>query len=107
MEVAKEDGCLRAGDDQNDEDQKQEPIHVVDLTGPDAVEDKEKLDEDASKWENSTHYDARDGLSVNGLVWDLPWNLVGPNWLLNSWFSESKVSPNKSERHRHSKPKSQ
>lgn len=65
VEVAQKDGGFRAGDDQDDEDKKQEPIHVVDLTGPDAVEDKEKLNEDTSEWEDTTHDDARDGLSVD------------------------------------------
>jgi len=107
VEIAEKDGGLRAGDDQDDEDKKQKSIHVIDLTGPDAVEDKEELDEDASKGENTTHNDARNGLSVNRLVRYLSRDLVGPDWLFNCWFSEPKISPNKGEGDRHSKPKSQ
>lgn len=97
VEVAEEDGGLRAGDDQDDENQEQKSIHVVDLAGPNTVEYKEKLNEDASKGEDATHDDARDGLGVDRLVWDLPGDLVGPDRLLNGWFSESKVSSNKGE----------
>ena len=31
---------------------------------PDAVQDKEKLDEDTAEWEDSAHHDAREGTSV-------------------------------------------
>lgn len=107
VEVAEEDGGLRAGDDQDDENQEQKSIHVVDLARPDAVEYKEQLNEDASKGEDTTHDDARDGLGVDRLVRDLSGDLVGPHWLLNWWFSESKVSTNKGEGDRDSKPECQ
>lgn len=35
MKVAEEDGSLGAGDDQDDVHQEQEPVHVVNLRGPD------------------------------------------------------------------------
>jgi tRNA A58 N-methylase Trm61 len=34
VEVAEQDCRLRAGDDQDDEDQEQEAVHVVDLRRP-------------------------------------------------------------------------
>ncbi len=34
VEVAEEDGGLRAGDDQDDEDQEEEAKHIVHLMGP-------------------------------------------------------------------------
>lgn len=34
MEVAEQDGGLRAGDDQDDEDEEKEAKHVVHLMGP-------------------------------------------------------------------------
>lgn len=34
MEVAEQDGGLRAGDDQDDEDEEKETKHVVHLMGP-------------------------------------------------------------------------
>ena len=34
VEVAEQDGRLRAGDDEDDEDQEQEAVHVVDLRRP-------------------------------------------------------------------------
>ena len=107
MKVAEEDGGLGAGDDQNDEHEEEEPVHVVDLTGPDAVQDEEQLDKDAAEGEDSTHDDAGDGLGVDGLVWNLSGNLVGSHWLLNPWFSESKVGSNKGERNGDSEPESE
>lgn len=35
VEIAEKDGGLRAGDDQNDEDEEEEAKHVVHLVGPD------------------------------------------------------------------------
>ena len=54
-------------------------LHVINLTGPDAVEDEEKLNEDAAEWEDAAHDDAGDGLGVDGLVRNLPRYLVGPH----------------------------
>lgn len=89
MEVAEQNCCLRAGDDQNNENQKQEAEHVVHLVRPatqrakgekhaqkqdlqtvqerqfslpDTVENKEELDEDTAKRQNSTHNNSRNGL---------------------------------------------
>lgn len=107
MEIAEKDGGLGAGNDQDDEHEEQESIHIIDLTGPNAVENEEQLNKDASKRENTTHDNTRDGLSVDRLVRNLSGYLVGPNRLPNSWFSESKISPNKGEGDRNSKPKSQ
>lgn len=89
VEVAEQNCCLRAGDDQNNENQKEEAEHVVHLVRPaiqrakrekrtqkrdlqmvqerqfslpDTVENKEELDEDTAKRQNSTHNDSRNGL---------------------------------------------
>ena len=62
MEVAEKNCCLRAGDDQNNEDEEQESIHIVDMRRPDRIENKEQLDEYASERQNSTHNDARNWL---------------------------------------------
>lgn len=53
------------------------------LIVPNAVEDEEKLDEDAAKGQNSTHYNTRDGLGKERLLRDLTRDLVGSHWLLN------------------------
>jgi hypothetical protein len=37
MEIAEKDGRLGAGDDQDDEDQKQESVHVVNLSRPETI----------------------------------------------------------------------
>ena len=107
MKVAEENGCLRAGDNENDEDKKQKSIHVVNLTGPNAVENEEKLNKNASEWENTAHDDTRDGLGVDGLIRNLSWNLVSSYGLLYCWLAESKICSNKCEGNRDSKPQSQ
>lgn len=48
MKVAKQDCRLRAGDDENQEHEKQETEHVVHLIGPQRVQNEEQLDEDAA-----------------------------------------------------------
>jgi len=40
MEVAEQDCGLRARDDEDHEHEEQESVHVIDLTGPNAVEDE-------------------------------------------------------------------
>ena len=45
VEVAEENCGLGAGDDQDDEHEEEEAVHVVDLAAPDAVQHKEELDE--------------------------------------------------------------
>ena len=107
MEVAEEDGGLGAGDDQDDEDEEEEAVHVVDLTAPDAVQHKEKLDEDATKGKHASHDNSRDWLSVDGLVWDLPWDLICPHRLLNRSFPEAKIGSDKGEGDGDSKPERQ
>ena len=71
MEVAEEDCGLGAGDDQNDEDEEEEAVHVVDLAAPDAVQHKEELDEDATEGKHASHNYSRDGLKVRKIKsWD-------------------------------------
>lgn len=53
MEVTHQNGNLRACDDQNRENERQEPKDVVDAVEPDAVHDEEQLDEDCTEGEDS------------------------------------------------------
>lgn len=48
VEIAEQDGRLRAGDDEDQEHQEQKAEHVVHLVRPQRVQDEEKLDEDAT-----------------------------------------------------------
>lgn len=64
VEVTQQDRRLRARDHQDHEHKEQESEHVVHLTGPKRVENKEQLNEDASKWQYTTHHDAGNGLCV-------------------------------------------
>ena len=65
------------------------------------------MDEDASKRQDPSHDDPRDWLGVDRLVRDLSGYLVGPDWLLNGRFPESKVSPDEGERDGDSEPERQ
>ena len=107
VEVAEEDGGLGAGDDQDDEDEEEEAVHVVDLAAPDAVQHEEELDEDATEGKHAAHDYPRDRLRVHRLVWDLPWDLICPHWLLDWSFPEAKVGPDEGEWHRHPEPERQ
>jgi hypothetical protein len=89
MKVAEEDGRLGAGDDENDKNKEKESVHVVNLRGPDRVEDKEQLDKDASKGQNAAHHDTRDGLGVDTLLGYLSGNLVSAYGVLNAPFTET------------------
>lgn len=99
VEVAEENGGLRAGDDQDDKDQEEKAKHVVHLVRPDAVENEKQLDEDASEWQDSSHDNARKRFSIEGLLWNLSWNLVGPHRMFNGAFLETEVRSDKGEGH--------
>lgn len=82
MEIAQKNGGLRTGDDKNQKDEKQKSKHIVHLAGPNRIEDKEELNEDAAERQNAAHHDARNGLGVDRLIGDLPGNLVGSHGML-------------------------
>jgi hypothetical protein len=58
VEIAEQNGSLRAGYDEDDKDEEEKSKHVVQLMRPDAAENEEKLDEDAAKWKDASHDDA-------------------------------------------------
>lgn len=58
MEIAQQDGRLRAGDDENQEHEEQKTEHVIHLIRPQGVQNEEQLNEDAAKGENSAHDDS-------------------------------------------------
>ena len=62
MEIAEQNGRLRASDDEDDKDQEEESVHVVDVKRPDGVQDEKQLNEDATEGQNSTHDDPRNWL---------------------------------------------
>lgn len=76
MEVAKQNCGLRASDDKDYKDQKQESKHVVHLAGPNRVEDEEELDKNASEGQDAAHDDTRNRLRVDGLLGNLPGDLI-------------------------------
>ncbi len=122
MEVAEQNSCLRAGNDQDDEDQEKEAKHVIHLMRPaekhctvrtktsilksthfsmiwfqiipNAVEDEEELDEDAAKGQDAAHDDARHGFGEEGLLRNLAWDLVCSHWWLDALLKqENKNTP--------------
>ena len=85
----------------------QQYSHIVNLTGPDAVEDEEELNEDASEGEDTAHDDAGDGLGVDRLIRNLSRNLIGPHWLLDGWLPETKVGADKCQGNGDTEPEGQ
>ena len=81
--------------------------HVVDLTGPNAVENEKQLDKNASERQDPSHDNPRYRLGVDRLVRDLPGDLVGPDWLLYARLPEAKVSSDEGEGDGDSKPEGQ
>lgn len=65
MEIAQQNGCLRAGNYQYEKHQEEESKHIVHLIRPQRTQNEEQLDEDAAKWQNAAHYDAGNWLCVN------------------------------------------
>ena len=104
MEVAEENCGLGACDDQDDEHEEEEAVHVVDLAAPDAVQHEEELDEDATEGEHASHDDPWDRLGVDRLVRNLPRNLVGPHRLLDRRLPEAEVGSDEGERDGHAEP---
>lgn len=83
MEVTQEDCGLRACDDQDEENQKQESEHVIHLVGPNRIQNEEQLDENATEGQNTSHDDSWNWLCVDRLVWYLSWNLIRSDWVLH------------------------
>ena len=107
VEIAEQYGGLRAGDDQDDEDEKQKTEHVVELITPDRVQNKEQLNKNAAERQYTAHHDARQWLSVDRLGRYLSWNLVGAYRILDDALLEAKVGAHKGERQRDAKPEEQ
>lgn len=107
MEIAQEDRRLRACDHQNQEHEKQKAEHVVHLTGPNRIQNEEKLNENATERQHSAHYNAGYWLRVNRLIGYLARYLIGANWVLQCPFPESEVCTNESKRNRYTEPQCQ
>jgi len=104
MEVAEQYRCLRARQQHDEIDEEQEAEHVVDLVRPDAVQDEEELDEDATEREDAAHEDAWEWSRVDALLRDLARDLVRTHRDLDWWLLESEVCTEERERNRDSKP---
>lgn len=101
MEVAEQDGCLRACDDQNDENKEDKSEHVVGLMSPamiklktcsymyskpilpNAVQDEEQLQENCTEGEDGSENDSWQWPSVEALIRHLARNLIGSHRILN------------------------
>mmetsp|Transcript_17586 Transcript_17586/g.51086 ORF Transcript_17586/g.51086 Transcript_17586/m.51086 type:complete len:325 (+) Transcript_17586:762-1736(+) len=77
LEVAHDDGDLRAGDHQDHEHEEEEAEDVVELVEPDGGEDEEELDEDRAEGEHAAHNDGECGPHVPHLLGYLARDLVG------------------------------
>jgi len=68
VEIAEKNGGLGAGDDQNDEDEKEESVHVVNLTAPNGSKHEEELNKDATEGQHTSHDNSRNRLQKVELV---------------------------------------
>lgn len=61
---------------------------------PNAVEDEEELDEDATEGQDAAHNDARQGFGEEWLLRNLAWDLVCSHWWLDALLKqENKNTP--------------
>lgn len=107
VEVAHQDGDLRASQHQNTKDKEQESNAVVNSVEPNAVHDKVKFDKDRTEWKNTTHQDGRDSTQVERLIRDLSRDLVRTDRLLNARLAEPKVRAGNAQRERNDRVQTQ
>lgn len=104
VEVTEKNSSLRARDDKDNCYQEQEAKHVVDLMGPNWVQNKEQLDEDATEREDTTHDNARNWFSVEDLLWNLSLDRVSANRMLNGSLFVAIESSEEGKRNGNTKP---
>ena len=107
VKIAEKDRGFRASDDQNNENQKEESIHVVDLRRPNWVQHEEELDKDASKRQDSAHDNARHRLGINTLLRDLPRDLISAHGMFNGAFAKPEKRAHKSQGYWDAEPQGQ
>ena len=76
VEITQKNCGFGTSDDQNNGDKEKEAEHVVDLVGPERVEDEKQLDEDAAKWQDAAHDNAGNRSSVENLLRNVSWNRI-------------------------------
>mmetsp|Transcript_17587 Transcript_17587/g.51091 ORF Transcript_17587/g.51091 Transcript_17587/m.51091 type:complete len:496 (+) Transcript_17587:327-1814(+) len=104
LEVAHDDGDLRAGDHQDHEHEEEEAEDVVELVEPDGGEDEEELDEDRAEGQDAAHEHAEGRGHVPGLLRHLPRDLVGARGVLDDGLLVPEVGAYEGERYRDAEP---
>lgn len=107
VEIGQEDGGLGAGHDQDDEDEEEKAEHVVGLMRPDAVQNEEKLDEDAAEGQDAAHHDAGQRPRVDRLFGDLTRNLIRPDGMFDRAFLKAEIGADEGQRHGDADPQRQ
>lgn len=105
LEIAENDGYLRTRYNQDHENEGQKPEYVIKLVEPHRCEDEEELNEYGTEGENAADKNCEDLVHVPGLLRDLTWDLVGPDWIFNSLFLETKVRAHEHKGDRYAEPK--
>ena len=72
LEVAHDDGNLRAGCDEDEEDTHQEAEDVVNLMEPQSRHDKEQLDADGAEGQDAAQGNGEEGVSIPHLLRNVP-----------------------------------
>mmetsp|Transcript_14655 Transcript_14655/g.38056 ORF Transcript_14655/g.38056 Transcript_14655/m.38056 type:complete len:212 (+) Transcript_14655:244-879(+) len=107
LEVAHDDGDLRAGDEQDEEDHKQKAEDVVELVQPDRGEDEEELDEHRAKGQHTAHDDREGRLHVPHLLGHLPRDLIRAHGEVGHLPLVPEVGAEEDERRRDTEPEEQ
>jgi len=104
LEIAHNDGDLGTSDDEDDEDHEKETKEIVKLVKPNRRHYEEKLNENGTERQNSSHQDGHDWVHVPNLVRDLSWDLVCADRNFHLLFLESEITSDEDERHGNSEP---
>mmetsp|Transcript_14657 Transcript_14657/g.38064 ORF Transcript_14657/g.38064 Transcript_14657/m.38064 type:complete len:217 (+) Transcript_14657:318-968(+) len=107
LEVAHDDGDLRARDHQDHEDEEEEAEHVVELVQPDRGEDEEELDEHRAKGQHTAHDDREGRLHVPHLLGHLPRDLIRAHGEVGHLPLVPEVGAEEDERRRDTEPEEQ
>mmetsp|Transcript_4643 Transcript_4643/g.13216 ORF Transcript_4643/g.13216 Transcript_4643/m.13216 type:complete len:260 (-) Transcript_4643:1424-2203(-) len=104
LEVDAEDGHFGAGDNQDDQDERQEPEHVVVVVGPDAAHDEVQLGEAGPEGEETAKNNGHPPLRDERALRDGAPRQVDAHGILPLALLEAGVRPAAGQRHAHEEP---
>lgn len=104
MEVAHQDWDLRTRHHQHEKHQKKDTEKIVDLVVPNAAHDAKDFREYGPIRYNAPQQYRRHKFQDKDLVWNLTWNLIRADGVIDALVFEPMIGTSKAQRHRHQKP---